>query len=705
MRRRSSRPAVAMVDARYSRGQPTGYLVVDRSDPARNLLGEDALLPAHPDQHRLAPGQRIRIRILAEIDGEVVHAHGAHDRTAFARDEYLGVVRQRPAPAVAVADREHSEHRVALGHEAPSITGALSRRAALRLGYVGGQLERRIEPLRERVDPKRVHPIHRDATAHHVEMGALLAQGCGAVGSVHDNLWMSCLDLSGPLRERVQLALEKRIVLVVGGREVRHNTGQLDTHGGHRRLHHTRGLLGIARTEAPHAAVELDVHAPATGLGDRAHRLLAPHDNIRAGLQRFVQLDRAERTHHEQPLLHEAAPPQFDRLACARHRQPAGTGVERRTGARGGTVAVAVGLDHHAQLTLLRQLSAQARAIALDCRQIHTRERATSAPARLAAGSAAIPSPAITPSAAPSRSAASRPARTCKYTPAAAASKASRFCDSSAAIVPLNTSPVPAVASAGLSPGLIATRPAGSTTSVSSPFSTTTAPDCSAAARALDRRSRCTESLSLPSKRASSPTCGVSTVGACLRARSDRWPAWAFSPSASSTIATGATPASSRAKQALVCSRPSPGPSTSAPARWSASSIAESPSGTSAPRSSGSPRVIVSISCTSSIPRSDSGTHAVTYPAPARIAASEAIAGAPVSPREPPTTTTWPLVNLVELAPRRGNTPSTRSPIKPMSACDGAPRGTPISIVHVSPTQPLPGCIQRPGLPAWKLTG
>ncbi len=43
--------------------------------------------------------------------------------------------------------------------------------------------------------------------------------------------------------------------------------------------------------------------------------------------------------------------------------------------------------------------------------------------------------------------------------------------------MPLRTSPVPAVASAGLPPMLTPVSPSGSTTSVSSPFSTTTAPE------------------------------------------------------------------------------------------------------------------------------------------------------------------------------------------------------------------------------------
>jgi hypothetical protein len=55
---------------------------------------------------------------------------------------------------------------------------------------------------------------------------------------------------------------------------------------------------------------------------------------------------------------------------------------------------------------------------------------------------------------------------------------------SSAASTPDSTSPVPAVASAGVAPGLTATLPSGAATSVSSPLSTTTAPERAAASRA-----------------------------------------------------------------------------------------------------------------------------------------------------------------------------------------------------------------------------
>src|SRR5205807_7607499 len=130
----------------------------------------------------------------------------------------------------------------------------------------------------------------------------------------------------------------------------------------------------------------------------------------------------------------------------------------RRLGARYRAVPVAVRLDDGAQLGTPAQLREQARAVALDRRYVHARERAPAAHARApcarAAGSAAITSVAMTPSTAPTRRAASRPACACSHTPAAAAVNGSSPCARIAATIPVSTSPVPAVASAGLPPGL-----------------------------------------------------------------------------------------------------------------------------------------------------------------------------------------------------------------------------------------------------------
>src|SRR6185437_3106396 len=184
---------------------------------------------------------------------------------------------------------------------------------------------------------------------------------------------------------------------------------------------------------------------------------------------------------------------QLDGLARAGHCKPTRTAVERGPSAGSRSVPITIGLHHGAQLAAGLQLGKHARTVASYRRKIHARECPTRAHAGLQVlrdGGRFHACPAHDGARTgvcdgePCRRAASRPASVCTYTPQAAASNASRPCASSAAIVPVSTSPVPAVARAGLPPVLIATRPPGSATSASSPLSTTTAPDCSAAARA-----------------------------------------------------------------------------------------------------------------------------------------------------------------------------------------------------------------------------
>ncbi len=77
---------------------------------------------------------------------------------------------------------------------------------------------------------------------------------------------------------------------------------------------------------------------------------------------------------------------------------------------------------------------------------------------------------------------------------------------------------------------------------------------------------------------------------------------------------------------------------------------------------------------------------------------------APVRPREPPTTSTWPESNLVELGVRGGTRASTPSAITPPAGSPGAPTGMPISATRSSPVCAFPGAIQCPSLALWKLT-
>src|SRR5262245_58535183 len=98
-------------------------------------------------------------------------------------------------------------------------------------------------------------------------------------------------------------------------------------------------------------------------------------------------------------------------------------------------------------------------------------------------------SPAITPRS-PARAARS-PASACSSTPAAAASGGGTPPASSAATMPVSTSPLPAVAMPGLPRSQTQVGGSGPCTSVCAPFSTQTPPNLSAIARAEARRSRC----------------------------------------------------------------------------------------------------------------------------------------------------------------------------------------------------------------------
>ena len=149
--------------------------------------------------------------------------------------------------------------------------------------------------------------------------------------------------------------------------------------------------------------------------------------------------------------------------------------------------------------------------------------------------------------------------------------------------------------------------------------------------------------------------------------------------------------------------RPSPGPSTTAPARSAISTRTSTPSGVCPPSACGSARVIASSSRRSSAGSTGSGTAAWTYPAPARWAASAAIAGAPVNPAAPPATTTVPDANLFPSRPRRGNNPSTPSLIKPAVDAPGASRGIPISITDTRPAQNAPGPTCNPIFDPWNV--
>ena len=188
-------------------------LVVDRAERARPVLGQDPLAAAGAEQHGLGAALD---RLVAEVDGDVVHRDGARERDAAAADQHLGAAGEAAADAVAVADRDRRDPRVALGDEAAPVAGALPRPRALDLGDVADELERRLEPVLGRVAVERVHAVDRDPAADHVQPRRRLAQRRGGVrGVAHD------AERVGPGQEALEL-LGHELRVVVGGREVGH---------------------------------------------------------------------------------------------------------------------------------------------------------------------------------------------------------------------------------------------------------------------------------------------------------------------------------------------------------------------------------------------------------------------------------------------------------------------------------------------------
>ena len=121
--------------AAHARRQAARDLVVDRADALRELLDRDALAcPASPISTAGAPG--VHVGVGSEVDRDVVHADGADERVAPPADQDLGVVRERAAPAVAVADRERADPGRLGRLPAAAVAGAVARLEAADRGDV-----------------------------------------------------------------------------------------------------------------------------------------------------------------------------------------------------------------------------------------------------------------------------------------------------------------------------------------------------------------------------------------------------------------------------------------------------------------------------------------------------------------------------------------------------------------------------------------
>ncbi len=246
--------------------------------------------------------------------------------------------------------------------------------------------------------------------------------------------------------------------------------------------------------------------------------------------------------------------------------------------------------------------------------------------------------------------------------PPSPASNGTRPRASSPPIMPVSTSPEPAVASTGLPVGFTRAMPSGAAITVRLPFSSTTASARAASARACASRSDSSSRAPTPARRANSPTCGVRTASAFRSARSSARPAKAFSASASTTAGTGQSRSRSRTKPAVSSWAVMPGPIASAWARPSASRTGSRASAATPPSAvSGSGRKTASVIEAWSTGTMPCAAATTTSPAPIRPAASAIRWAAPVIPREPATTTSTPEARLCVSTSRRGTIAATSS--------------------------------------------
>ncbi len=308
-------------------------------------------------------------------------------------------------------------------------------------------------------------------------MRALVAQGRRRVGRVQENIRSLLAHQRRELPEARELGLEvlaSAALELVRGREMGPEAGQLEALVGGDRVGDRERLGGIGLAEPAHAGVVLDVELrpdperraepsrrPRPPIGSR------PRSPTRRAAPARAREPRAPPSSGSGPreTARGSRPPR-PTVATPSVARAAG---ERRTCRRDGAVAVAVALDDGAELGCPRPSE---RPRARQLRSIAPRSTRATARSGPSAGTPTRPrrSPGRARRAAPrsrrSRSPTPRragarprcPARPWACTAAQVAANGSIPRASRAATVPVRTSPVPAVASAGLEIALIASR-------------------------------------------------------------------------------------------------------------------------------------------------------------------------------------------------------------------------------------------------------
>ena len=403
-------------------------------------------------------------------------------------------------------------------------------------------------------------------------------------------------------------------MILVGGGEVRHRAGELDAVGRIDALGDAQGLALVTRAEPAHPGVELDVHARRTRsrAGRRTPRSTRPprrRPPARPAAPRALIAPITSIGSSIPPARSSAA---SCAVATASHeRHP-----ERGPRARHRTVAVAVRLDDRAHL---RPAAGHAATAATTLRSIaarftRARARTVIAPGAPRSARAAAPRSRRSRSRLRCRSGSRRPGR------------------QSRARTPPRTRPRTGPALRQVRPDHArehVARAGGRERGRSAPADAdppVRMRDERVVALQHDDRARLRGGgrARLRAGAPRSPCCPTRAAGRARRrvasgpsrrrgprGRPDR-PACAFSPSASSSSGTCAWRARLRASSNASGRRPSPGPSTSAPAARPARAPPPRRRVWSDPSRSGSGTVITSSSRDSKIRFSDSGTNAVT---------------------------------------------------------------------------------------------
>jgi len=463
---------------------------------------------------------------------------------------------------------------------------------------------------------------------------------------------------------------------------------------------------------------------PPAAASSRTLALASTRPRPRPPVERVRAIPRRERSHHEHALLVEPrlaqlraascelatasqlAPPSSAGARALRRAVPVSVGLTTRTahvsahGVRAGARSCADRRDVHARLPRAARSRPRAPERFFPARRPARSVRQTCPPGptrapRLpaAAGrSASITSLAITPSAPPARSCRLASRARANSTAGPRRLERSSPCASSAAITPLSTSPVPAVASAALAPAT-ATRPSGSATKRVVALEHDDRTRERAALATCRKRSPSISSRSPPSSRASSPAVRRQAVAARARRAAER-AACALRPSASSTSGSSA-PWRARA-QTRVRNRRRRGPgrarATAAPHRRGTSSTPSAPA-RRPPRAGHASQLDVpsrDIACsererTRHVARARAHARERAHQRRARqsggASASDDVAGA----------------DFVEDAARRSAVMSAGA-ISPIGPSAGAPRGMPMSTTSTR-RERLPGMIHRPASP------